>query len=105
VVDLQETPAVPPFDPKGDVRLGLFIAGSLFIALGWGAGVVANVLLHAYAPSGGFVIFSVHVGSGWGAYAWASLILGALAGAMGVVLLGLGRESPRGPIVLPGGEY
>jgi hypothetical protein len=105
VVDIHETPAVPPFDPQGDERLGFFIAGGLLILLGWGIGVGANVLLHALAPSGGFAVLGVYIGPTWGEYAWASAILGALAGAMGVVLLALGRSSPRGPIVLPGGEY
>ena len=96
---------MPPFDPKGDERLGYFIAGGLLVAVGWGGGVVANYLLHAYAPAGGFSIYGLRIDAAWGAYAWASAILGALTGAMGIVLFAVGRRSPRGPVVLPGGEF
>jgi hypothetical protein len=102
VVDLQETPAVPPFDPKGDVRLGLYGAGGTLIALGWALGVVLNVLLHVYAPAGGHRLLHVYFGPAMGPYAWATLGLGAFTGAFGVVLLVLARSAPEGPFVLPG---
>ena len=104
MVDLQETPAVPPFDPKGDVRLGLFGAGGTLIVLGWGLGVVLNVVLHRLAPSGGHRLWHVFFGPTFGPYAWATLGLGLVAGAFGVVLIGLARNSPTGPFVLPGVE-
>jgi len=105
VVDLQETPAVPPFDPEGDVRLGYFAAGGLLIALGWGFGVVMNILLHVLAPSGGRRWFNVYIGPTLGPYAWAVIGLGLFTGALGTVLIALGRESPRGRFVLPGYDY
>ena len=105
MVDIQETPAVPPFDPKGDVRAGYFAAGGLLIALGWGAGVALNLLLHHYAPAGGYRWDGITITRAWGAYAWATLLFGAGTGSLGVVLLGLGRTAPRGPVVLPGVDY
>jgi len=105
VVDLEETPAVPPFDGKGDERAGLFIAGGVLILFGWGVALGANALFHALAPAAGFHLYDLQVGSRWGAEGLAVALLGAFTGAMGVVLLQLGRESPRGPIVLPGGEF
>ncbi len=105
VVDIQETPAVPPFDTKGDPRLGYFVAGGLLVVLGWVLGVVLNVLLHVYAPSGGLRIYGVYFGHALGPYAWATLGLGLFTGAFGVVLLALGRSSPSGPFVLPGADY
>jgi hypothetical protein len=104
-VDLQETPAVPPFDPKGDVRLGYYAAGGLLVALGWGVGIVANVLLHRLAPAGGYRWMGAYFGAALGPYAWAVLGLGLFTGAFGVFLLALGREAPRGPFVLPGFDY
>jgi hypothetical protein len=105
VVDVQETPAVPTFDPEGDVRLGYFGAGSVLIALGWGLGVVVNVLAHLLAPSGGSRLLHYDIGRALGPYAWAVLGLGLFTGTLGVVLLALGRGAPRGRFVLPGYDY
>jgi len=105
VVDVQETPAVPPFDPKGDERIGYFAAGGVLIALGWGVGVVLNVLLHLLAPSGGHWLYHAYFGHSLGPYAWATLGFGAVTGALGVVLLGIARASPKGAFVLPGYDY
>jgi len=105
VVDLQETPAVPPFDPRGDERRGYFIAGGLLVFLGWGLGVVANALLHLLAGNGGMRIAGVYFGPTLGPYAWATLGLGLATGVMGVVMILLARVSPKGAIVLPGYDY
>lgn len=101
-MDLQETPAVPPSDPGGDVRLGYLGGGGLLVVLGWGVAVALNLLLHLTAPDSGHRVWTVYFGPTMGPYAWATFGLGLLAGAMGVVLLGLGRRSPKGPFVLPG---
>ena len=105
MVDVQETPAVPPFDPKGDVRYGYLTSGALLVALGWGAGVVLNIVLHLTAPSSGHRLWHLFLAPTLGPYALAVLGLGSVTGALGVVLLVLGRQSPRGPFVLPGAEY
>ncbi|HTT73865.1 MAG TPA: hypothetical protein VMG99_06965 [Thermoplasmata archaeon] len=105
MVDLQETPAVPPFDPGGDPRLGLFVAGGILIALGWGLAVAANLLLHAAAGAGGMPVLWFRVSATLGEYAWGAFGLGIVTGAVGVGLLLVGRATPRGPFVLPGVTY
>ena len=105
VVDVQETPAVPPFEGRGDERLGLFVAGGLLLLLGWGLGVVANVLLHAFAPAAGWAVLGLRVAPAWGPYGWAVALFGAGTGLLGAVLVVLARSAPRGPFVLPGAEY
>jgi hypothetical protein len=105
VVDLQETPATPPEDHGGDERYGYQLAGSVLIALGWGLGVVVNLLLHYQARTGAFVDAGVHFGPTLGPYAWAVFGLGLVTGAMGVAILAVARSTPRGPFVLPGVDY
>ncbi len=105
MVDIHETPAVPPMDPGGDERVGYFIAGALLVFLGWVLGVVLNLLLHAEAGAGGMSFGWVRISSTLGDYAWAVVGLGLFTGAVGVVLLALGRASPKGPLVLPGYNY
>ncbi|HYB78913.1 MAG TPA: hypothetical protein VEG66_04025 [Thermoplasmata archaeon] len=105
MVDIQETPAVPPLDPGGDVRLGYFVAGGVLIALGWGIAVVANLLAHYLAGTGGMMVAGHELTSTLGPYAWATFGFGLFTGAFGVVLLALGRGSPRGRFVLPGYDY
>ena len=105
VADLQEEPAVPPFDPQGDERAGYLSAGTLLIVLGWGFAVVVNLVLHALAPSGGHWIMGVFLGRSFGDYAWAVLGLGLVTGALGATLIGIGRSSPKGRLVLPGYDY
>jgi len=105
VVDIQETPAVPPMDPEGDTRVGYFIAGGLLIALGWGVAVVLNLLLHSVAGAGGMDLDGHVITSTLGWYAWAAFGFGLFTGAFGVALLALGRSSPKGRLVLPGYHY
>jgi hypothetical protein len=105
VVDLQETPAVPPTDPGGDERIGYLIAGGLLVLLGWGFGVVANLLLHEWAGPGGMPLVWLRITSTLGPYAWAVFGFGLVTGAVGVGLLMVGRAAPKGPFVLPGVDY
>jgi len=105
VVDIHETPAVPPMDPGGDERLGYYLAGGLLIALGWGLGVVVNLALHGLAGSQGMTLGWVRITSALGAYAWGVFAFGLFTGAVGTMLLVLARNSPKGPLVLPGYDY
>lgn len=105
MVDLQESPAVPPERVGGDERLGLFAAGGILIALGWGLGVVLNLVAHRLASAHGTVWGWIRIYPSLGPFAWATLALGLFAGAMGVGFLLLARGSPRGPLVLPGQPY
>jgi len=105
VVDLEETPATPPFDPKGDERTGYFIAGGTLVFMGWVLGGVVNLLLHWEARTGPFEVWSVHFGPTLGPYAWAVFGLGLGTGAVGAALLAVGRATPRGAFALPGADY
>lgn len=105
MVDVSETPATPPFDSKGDERIGYFAAGGTLLFLGWGLGVVVNLLLHWEARMGSFQVWTVHFGPTMGAYSWAVFALGLAAGAVGVALLGIARTTPRGAFALPGADY
>jgi hypothetical protein len=103
MTDIESMPATPPWDPEGDERAGYAAAGGLLVALGWGLGVAANLLLHVYAP--GFALGSVRIGGRLGPYAWGVFGLGLFAGALGVVLLAYARHAPKGRVVLPGYPY
>ncbi len=105
MVDLQETPATPPFDSKGDERIGYFVAGGTLLVLGWGLGVVVNLLLHWEARMGPFQVWTVHFGPTLGAYAWAVFALGLASGAVGAAFLAIARSAPRGAFALPGADY
>jgi hypothetical protein len=105
VVDIQETPAVPPMDPGGDPRVGYLLAGSILVAVGWGLAVMVNLLLHYMAGSAGMTVAGHEFTSSLGAYAWATFAFGLFTGGFGVVLVALGRASPKGPLVLPGYDY
>ena len=103
--DLSEMPAVPPMETGGDERAGFRAAGSLLVVLGWGFGLVVNVLVHVGAPSTGRAIGPIVVFAHLGPFAWAILLFGAFVGALGVAILAVARASPRGPLVLPGFAY
>ncbi len=105
MVDLEETPAVPPFDAGGDERVGWWITGGLLLVIGWGFGVVGNLAVHLAAPASGLALGPVRVFPHLGPFAWITLGLGLFTGAVGVGLLWLARQSPRGPVVLPGYPY
>ena len=105
MVDLQETPAVPPEPTGGDDRLGTFIAGSLLLFLGWAVAVGGNLALHAYAGTAGMKLGWIWITSTLGTYAWAVVGFGIVTGFVGLGLLLLGRTLPRGPFVLPGVDY
>ncbi len=106
VVDVQDAPATPPEDHGGDQRIGLIIAGGLLIFVGWGLGFLANLLLHAYAPSSGWVLFgTVRIFPTLGPYAWAVFGLGLVMGVIGIAFLFLSRSTAKGPFVLPGYDY
>ncbi len=105
MTDLQETPAVPPTDSGGDERAGFHVAGTLLVLLGWGFGVVVNLLVHWTAPAAGrsfgpFILFPA-----FGPYALAVLLFGAATGLLGLAILWIARSSPKGPLVLPGFAY
>ena len=105
MVDLQETPAVPPFDPKGDERAGWSVGGGLLVFLGWGLAVVVNVTLHLTASSTGVSVGPVHLTHTLGFFAWLTVGLGLFTGAIGMGLLWLARQAPKGPVALPGYPY
>jgi hypothetical protein len=105
MVDVQETPATPPFDGKGDDRKGFVVAGATLIVLGWFFGMVVNVLLHWAARSGAYQIWTVHIGYAIGPYAWAVFGLGLVTGALGAGILLEAQYEPKGAFVLPGADY
>ena len=105
MTDLNEMPAVPPFDAGGDERAGMIAAGGVLIALGWGLGVLANLYLHWAAPAAGTSIGGVTIPHTLGALAWATLVIGLGTGALGFAMAALARAEPKGPLVLPGHTY
>jgi hypothetical protein len=105
VVDLAETPAVPPEDPGGDERIGLTIAGALFLLLGFGIGVIANLYVHDTASASGTPFGPWTITPALGPYAWATLAGGVIVGVLGILFLWLARFEARGPLKLPGTAY
>jgi len=105
VVDVQETPAVPPQDYGGDERAGYFLAGATMIFLGWGLGVLLNLALHMAAGTSGLTVAGIWFGHTIGTYAWAAVGFGLVTGVVGVGLLFVGQATPKGRLVLPGTDY
>ncbi len=105
MVDVRETPAVPPTDYGGDERAGYFLAGAMMIFLGWGLGVLLNVALHMAAPASGLTVAGIWFGPTIGTYAWAAVGFGLVTGLVGVGLLFVGQATPKGRLVLPGTDY
>jgi hypothetical protein len=105
LTDLSEMPAVPPEDRGGDERLGYWAGGTFLILIGWGLGVIANIVVHRMAPSTGEVIGPWRIYPTLGVYALGLVGLGAVAGVVGVFMLWLASRSPRGKFVLPGYTY
>jgi hypothetical protein len=105
MTDLSESPAVPPEDRGGDERFGFRIGGALLLFLGWGLGVVTNVLAHRLAPGNGEAIGPWRIYPVLGIYAWGLVGLGLVAGVVGLFMLWLAQRSPAGKFVLPGYSY
>jgi hypothetical protein len=105
VVDLHESPAVPPEPEGGNPRIGWAITGALALLAGWVGAVGGNLALHRLAPASGWTIGPWWIGRTMGPYAWTTFGIGLAVGAFGAVLLYLASRSPRGPFVLPGYPY
>lgn len=105
MTDINELPAVPPEERGGDERIGYRIGGTLLIVVGWGIGVIANIVLHRLAPVTGEAIGPWRIYPTLGVYSLGVIGLGALAGIVGVFMLWLAQRSPRGKFVLPGYSY
>jgi fructose-specific phosphotransferase system IIC component len=105
LTDLSDLPAVPPENRGGDERIGFRAGGIFLIVIGWGLGVIANILLHRMAPSTGEIIGPLRIYPTLGVYALGLVGLGAVAGVVGVFMIWLGQHSPRGKFVLPGYSY
>jgi hypothetical protein len=105
VTDLSELPAVPPEDRGGDARIGYRAGGIFLILVGWGVGILANLLLHSMAPSTGELVGPWRIYPTLGVYALGLAGLGAVAGIVGVFMLWLAQRSPPGKFVLPGYSY
>lgn len=105
VTDLDELPAVPPEDRGGDERIGYLAGGIFLIVVGWGLGVLANIVVHRMAPAAGETIGPWHIFPMLGVYALGLVGLGAVGGVVGVFMLWLAHRAPRGKFVLPGYSY
>jgi hypothetical protein len=105
VVDLAESPAVPPEEEGGDERIGLQLAGVLLLVLGFGFGVIANLYVHNSASVSGSPFGPWTITPTLGPYAWATLAAGAVVGVLGALFLWLARFEARGPLKLPGTAY
>lgn len=105
MADLSELPAVPPEDRGGDERIGYRAGGIFLLVVGWGLGVITNIVVHRMAPSTGEVFGPWRIYPALGVYALGLVGLGAVAGVVGIFMLWLAQRSPRGRFVLPGSSY
>lgn len=105
MTDLSELPAVPPEDRGGDERIGYRAGGIFLILVGWGLGVIVNIVLHRMAPAAGEVLGPWRIYPTLGVYALGVVGLGVVAGVVGVFMLWLAQKSPPGRLVLPGYSY
>lgn len=105
MVDLRETPAVPPMDTGGDDRLGFRVAGAVLVVLGWGIADLLNVLLHRAAPTAGLAVGPYTVFPAFGLLGEITFVVGLFTGLIGVGLLWVAESAPRGPLVVPGYPY
>jgi hypothetical protein len=105
VTDLTERPAVPAEDRGGDERIGYRLGGAFLLVVGWGLGVILNVVVHAMAPATGEWVGPWRVYPALGVYAVGALALGAVAGVVGLFMLWLAQRSSPGRFVLPGYSY
>lgn len=86
----------------GNRRAGWYAGGVILLMLGFGVGVIANLLLHAAAPVGQCVQFlpGFWVCNSWGWYATVVLVLGLFATLVGVGMVALAVQMPRAPLRL-----
>jgi fructose-specific phosphotransferase system IIC component len=105
MTDLSELPAVPPEDRGGDERIGYRAGGIFLLVVGWGLGVIANIVVHRMAPPAGELLGPWRIYPALGVYALGLVVLGAVAGVVGIFMLWLARRSPPGKFVLPGYSY
>ena len=105
MTDLSELPAVPPEERGGDERIGYRAGGILLLVVGWGVGVILNLVLHWMAPSTGQALGPWRIYHALGVYALGAVGIGLVAGVVGIVMLWLAQRAPRGKFVLPGYPY
>ncbi len=88
----------------GNRRAGYLVGASFLVILGFGVGVMLNIVAHLTAPAAGSTIFFVTVYPTWGWYATLSMAIGTVATFLGLGMLWLGLDTPYGPPSLPDTE-